>query len=53
MFRVLVQTWDTNSLSLCVSKFRIISSIVLPRDGPEEMNTQAQWEHPQPSTRFT
>jgi hypothetical protein len=40
-------------LSLCSSKFRFISSMVLPIGGPEGTNTQAQSEQPQPWIRST
>jgi len=38
-------------LSLFLSKFRFISSIVSPWGGPEEQNTHAHSEHPQRSRR--
>ena len=44
----LMQTWDVNAFSLFASKFRFISSIVLPWGGPEGTNTQGQSEQPQP-----
>jgi hypothetical protein len=38
---------DANSVSLFLSKFRFISSIVSPLGGPEETNIQEQSEQPQ------
>jgi hypothetical protein len=51
-FWFLAQTWDTYSLSLSATKFRIVSSIDLPKGGPEGMDTHAQPEQTQPSIRF-
>lgn len=41
------------SRSRCASKFRIISSIVLPDGGHEDRKAQSQSEQPQPWIRFT
>ena len=43
-----VQTWLANSLSRCVSKFRINSSKDLPVSASEEVNTQPHSVQPQP-----
>jgi hypothetical protein len=45
--RLLWQTCEANSLSLCATKFAVISSRVLPTGGPEGMNTHGQSEQPQ------
>jgi hypothetical protein len=43
-----VHTWDANSLSLCSSKFRLISSNELPPISPAGLNRQPHSEQPQP-----